>query len=700
MSPFDPAELLTSEPHADLVEALPAIAARLTIGKRLPDAVYLHVETVRLLPEGAQRLIARLAEQAGVEPESYNVLKLGTLSPKVSFLRYTNFFDDPFPALAHSWSVDARTRSVSARRYDMDRNPPILHRKETLLPADHQRLFEYRALTEALDAQGLLEDANAIGRRRAWEERLRARGVRVQGHLLTLIPRAVVPDDREVQIERHRTAIERSVLSTPMQFLWRHGYLDGSFSVFDYGCGRGGDLRAICEAGLPAAGWDPYFAPSDEKTEADIVNLGFVLNVIESTVERRDALVGAFSLARRLLVVAVMVGGPGITDRFQRFGDGVVTQRNTFQKYFSQDEIRAYLESTLGREPIACAPGVFFIFRSDEDEQAFLAARYASTARLSTISVSPTIRAAAPRSPRASSSVRGTLRPDAQLVDAFWSACLTLGRAPETLAEFDQFKELRRFGKPDALLADVASERGREALDDARRRREADLLVLLAMNQFEKRRSQGTYPDAVRRNLRSFFGSLLTAEQTARSVLFSIAKEALLRDAAKEAAARGLGFLDQEHSLQLHSRSVPLLPPLLRVYAACAARLYGDLESVDLVKLHLGSGKVTLVFFDDFEGKAIPMMTERVKVNLRTQSIDFFRYGAEFPIQPLYLKSRFITPDFPCYEEQRCFDRDLTDLDLFDFSGFGPPWAECLAKLAAKGLQVEGFTLDNVSSRR
>ena len=84
-----------------------------------------------------------------------------------------------------------------------------------------------------------------------------------------------------------------------MQHLLRFGFLDGSQSLFDYGCGRGDDLRLLSELKVPANGWDPVFRPGAERQRADIVNLGFVLNVIEDPDERRETLKAAFALARK-----------------------------------------------------------------------------------------------------------------------------------------------------------------------------------------------------------------------------------------------------------------------------------------------------------------------------------------------------------------------------------------------------------------
>jgi len=63
-------------------------------------------------------------------------------------------------------------------------------------------------------------------------------------------------------------------------------------------------------------------------------------------------------------------------ERGRLFQDGVLTSRNTFQKYFSQNELREFLRHVLDEEPVAVGPGVFFIFKNKETEQSFLEQRY------------------------------------------------------------------------------------------------------------------------------------------------------------------------------------------------------------------------------------------------------------------------------------------------------------------------------------
>ncbi len=182
-------------------------------------------------------------------------------------------------------------------------------------------------------------------------------------------------DEKPIPIARHRTAMVRHTLSQPMSLAVRHGIVRRGMTVFDYGCGQGDDLRALASAGVEAAGWDPHFAPEASRIEAQIVNLGFVLNVIEDPAERVVALKAAWALATRMLVVSVMIVGAVPVDGLRQFGDGYLTARGTFQKYFQQAELKAMLTQTTGVEPVALAPGIFALFRSPEDEQDFLLER-------------------------------------------------------------------------------------------------------------------------------------------------------------------------------------------------------------------------------------------------------------------------------------------------------------------------------------
>lgn len=101
-------------------------------------------------------------------------------------------------------------------------------------------------------------------------------------------------------MQRHKTAIDRNKLSAPMQVLARHGYFDGTHSVLDYGCGKGDDVRELEAHGVNVYGWDPTHRPEGKVATSDIVNLGYVLNVIEDTKERAETLRRAYHHAQFL----------------------------------------------------------------------------------------------------------------------------------------------------------------------------------------------------------------------------------------------------------------------------------------------------------------------------------------------------------------------------------------------------------------
>ena len=83
-----------------------------------------------------------------------------------------------------------------------------------------------------------------------------------------------------------RTAIRRTSLSRPVARALQDNLIHPERTFFDYGCGRGDDLLRLQKMGLAVSGWDPAFFPDEERTPADVVNLGYVVNVIEDSDDR------------------------------------------------------------------------------------------------------------------------------------------------------------------------------------------------------------------------------------------------------------------------------------------------------------------------------------------------------------------------------------------------------------------------------
>src|SRR5262245_10641329 len=135
----------------------------------------------------------------------------------------------------------------------------------------------------------------------------------------------------------------RQAVSRPVAQALADGLLPQGTSFFDYGCGRGGDLRRLAILGYVVDGWDPAYRPNANRLPAAVVNFGYVANVIEDPAERADALRSAWQLAQEVLVVAARPDWEARAVHGRPFGDGLLMGKGTFQKFYSQDELRSWI---------------------------------------------------------------------------------------------------------------------------------------------------------------------------------------------------------------------------------------------------------------------------------------------------------------------------------------------------------------------
>ena len=671
---------------------LPAnLIARIKGGKRVRGHFYIHVSLLPEQPEAARRLVETARRQAGIDAEAFNVIRFSGLSNEIGLLNYPRFFEDPFPSLSTAYLINLATKRV--RRTDFSRrdNPPILHRKELLLHSEHPSRPHFIALTAALEERGVFFDSHSIGYRKSWEDRLASRGIQIVNHALdeSTVREAPIQDVKE--IARHRTAIVRDRLSAPMQALARHGLLIPERSVLDYGCGQGDDVRALQAGGITVTGWDPHYEPGAALEPADIVNLGFVLNVIEEPGERLKTVQRAFGLAQQCLAVAVMVVGKGDTNGHRAYRDGVLTRRGTFQKYYRQDEIKAFLDRALDMEAIAVAPGIFFVFRDKILEQRFLLDRQ----RRIQFPLAPELRPPLDRPTLAERRLE-VLRP---VLERLWQQMLEFGRplveeevAPDLLIEIkNQIGSLRRAERLGNSPENI------QKLAIAGNARREDLLVYFGLNLFNGRTRYSMLAPELQRDIKAFLGNAKRAFEAGRALLFSVGKPEVIDEACRKASALSLGHLIEGGSLQIHSTLINRLPAALRCYAGCAAKLYGDIDTADLVKIHVRSGKLTLLFYDDFDSSPLPRLRERIKINMREQRIDFFQYSNDVAPELLFLKSRYMAADQPGYQQQKKFDDDLIKLGLFEFPEYGLPADVFASTLKGAGYTVREFCLEKAS---
>ena len=377
--------------------------------------------------------------------------------------------------------------------------------------------------------------------------------------------------------------------------------------------------------GIQATGWDPVFRPREKRRRADIVNLGFVLNVIEDAEERRATMRTAFSLAQKVLVVSVMLGYQSKRAQFTAYEDGVRTQRNTFQKYYAQDEFRSYVEEVLGKNAVPTAPGTCVVFRDPVDEQLFLLARQQVRREWRLLRREPD-----------SKEVARLIDGHREQIDAYWLKALELGR-PATVEECPETQSLARLVGSRRRVHDWVSRFfDAEELEGAAIGRQEDLLVYFALAHFSRRRPYGKLPERLQRDVQHFFGSITKARAAGKRALFATGHSSRIEEAAVFCHDElGIGRLNERHDLVFHQSVLGECLPLIRIYVGCALQLFGDASSVDLIKVHLQSGKATFLVYDDFLEKEIPMLVERIKVDLPRLRVDFFDYGDAHEPQPL-----------------------------------------------------------------
>ena len=167
--------------------AIDEACQRSPVGKLLPDDLYVHrsaldgLEPILRIYEGCGR--AYLGEVEGA-----NIIKIHRRSGKLSYLVYPDFERDPHPALLRCVRLNLRSRAIECYDYAQSANPPILHRKETFLYADHPLYARFARLTAQEEKHGLLNDGSGIGTRDGWGRRLMERGFAVRGHRLVHEP--------------------------------------------------------------------------------------------------------------------------------------------------------------------------------------------------------------------------------------------------------------------------------------------------------------------------------------------------------------------------------------------------------------------------------------------------------------------------------------------------------------------------------
>ncbi|GAB1545147.1 hypothetical protein NUACC21_78230 [Scytonema sp. NUACC21] len=668
-----------AEPSVVSLEAIATCCQRSKVGKLLPEALYVHVLALHALDPLLQQYESR-ARNAAPQVQGATLVKFSTNKPKISYLFYPDFDTNPHPSLHASIQVDTATLEVAYRDYSTSDNPPILHRKETFVTPDYPLYKMFAELTGAQEALGLLNDSRNIGTQQGWQRRLQAFGVEIQGHYLvqhqtpstTQQQTKPVSESSAPRIDRHKAAIYRNDLSRPVRLALEANLFTPETTFFDYGCGHGGDLSRIAQKGYVSMGWDPYYSPATPLTPADIVNLGYVINVIEDPIERREALVKAWELTRKVLLVSAQVLIADFSRGVVAYEDGVITTRNTFQKYYDQEELKRYIDQVLGVDAIPVALGVYFVFRDEAQAQLFRASRYRSRAT----------------TPRVRSRIK-RFEDYQELLAPLMAFVTERGRLPskgELAQEADINAEFGTLRRAFQVILQATNPEEWEAISENRRQ---DLMVYLALTQFSYRPKLRDLAPEVQEDIKTLFGTYKQACVNADIMLLSVGNLEILKECCQNSPVGK----KQPNSLWVHVSALQALDPLLRLYEGCASRTIGRLEEANVIKFHTKSAKISYLYYPDFDTDPHPALQTSMTIDLQDLHVNYRDYDTDDDPPVLHYKDALVTSNYPHYEKfakLTCQEEDWGLLDDWRRITHRSGWLKCLADHCAtlKGYQL------------
>jgi DNA phosphorothioation-associated putative methyltransferase len=393
-------------------------------------------------------------------------------------------------------------------------------------------------------------------------------------------------------------------------------------TVFDFGCGHGDDVRILEAQGISARGWDPFHRPGEDRLPADVVNLGYVLNVIEHPAERVDTARAAWALTTKVLIVAARTKCDAPLFLRDPFEDGHCTQRGTFQKFFEQEELRSWIDSTLGLRSIAAGPGVFYAFRDDQFREAVSAARFRRS----------------PTTPTSRPSANELFRAHEEVLQPVVDFINSRGRLPD-FAELENVESIvSGLGSFRRACAIVRRAIGEASWAEVELLRTEDLLVYLALSRFQSRPPFAALPRELQLDVRAFFGSYTRACLLGDEVLVSAGRMPLIRRACRLSKVGKL----TPSALYLHMGALESAPPLLRVYEGCARSFVGTLEGANVVKLHHDAPAVSYLAYPRFETDPHPALATSMVAHLRDRRLDPRDYRTSLNPPILHRKERFV----------------------------------------------------------
>lgn len=337
--------------------------------KNVYGNTYVHRDFLHTLPEECMTVVNQALSIVNDRYE-WNIVKVAADKNSVTFSVYPDFYKNPHPQLLTWIKVDIEIKKIKQGN-SSQKNPLILHRKETFIDESHPLFDKFANLTKQEVEAGLYEPKirSRIGRRNFWESLLRQRNLQIVDHnlinvehpdhtyhqngkdysQLSLFHHTISFTDNELLQMAGKTAMTRVRPSSVAQILVKDKILNKNHKIFDWGCGKGRDIGYFKDSGFTCEGWDPVHRPkfppnSYPKHAFNWVNCAFILNVIPGEHRRKALLEAVYNFLPASGHISIAVRDREEIERNRKttwtsYEDGWITSKGTFQKGFDPTEL-------------------------------------------------------------------------------------------------------------------------------------------------------------------------------------------------------------------------------------------------------------------------------------------------------------------------------------------------------------------------
>lgn len=471
---------------------------------------------------------------------------------------------------------------------------------------------------------------------------------------------------------RSKTAIKRYSFSRPVTFLLENDLLNLETSFFDYGCGKGDDVRLLKKQGFKCSGWDPGSFKDQKKVKADIVNVGYVINVIPDLNERIKVLKDAWKISKKVLCVSARLNNEiSLLTQKNEYLDGYITEKETFQKFYDHFELKLFIELTLNARAIAAGPGVYFIFKDEQLESQHKLNKYKSYIHI-------------PKSLK----VEVLYEENKELFENLKQYILQKGRLPKTNENFDDNKLTEKFRSYKAALNILNRIYPKLDINEIALKRKEDYLLFMSLEAFNGRSKLNTLPIETQNDIKEFFSNYKTAKEESDKLLFSIGDPHVIRTKISDCL---IGKKTQE-ALYIHIQAVDKLDVTLRLYEGISRQYLGQPEG-NIIKFPYDKKSISYHNYPEFDKNPHPELKSVTKVDLLNLKIIDKDYSTRSNPPILHRKELFIDRSDKNYQKFLKLTKQEEEAGLYeDTSRIGTKkyWEELLVK---KNFEIKNHKL-------